>query len=408
MSRLIPYPFQEIIIQGSVDRMKKGVKPFLTVAATGSGKSLITANIAERLDDPLLILQPNKEILLQNYAKILNLGVTNASLYSASVLKKNIDHITYATIGSIKNYDLFRHFKYIIVDEAHLINPRSESSMYMKLFAELKPKAVNALTATPYRLISSYFEDELGHPYVTGSVKMLNHIKPFIFNGGIPFKIEMKPLMDNGTLSPIKYYVNKPDLSCLRLKNTGLDFTEKSLAEDENLRESRLLKTAEYCVTNHKKVLTFMSSISGCNKLKQDLAKKGIHAEIVTAYTPGKTRDNIVNSFKQGSLRYLINMGVFTVGFDVVDLDCVIWNRSTISPGLYVQVVGRLARKDPNNPNKIGHFYDLAGTARKFGKAENIRIVRKENDWKYYLITTMPDGSTRQLSDIPLYTYFLK
>ena len=84
-------------------------KNAIIVLPTGSGKSLVIADIASRLDAPTLIFQPSKEILEQNYAKLQSYGVWDCSVYSASFNSKEIRRITFATIGSVKsNPQLFR------------------------------------------------------------------------------------------------------------------------------------------------------------------------------------------------------------------------------------------------------------------------------------------------------------
>jgi DNA repair protein RadD len=82
----------------------------LIVLPTGSGKSLVIAGIAERLDGAVLVFQPSKEILEQNLEKFQAYGFSPA-VYSASMGRKGIGDITLATIGSVKNKaHLFQDF----------------------------------------------------------------------------------------------------------------------------------------------------------------------------------------------------------------------------------------------------------------------------------------------------------
>ena len=76
----------------------------LLILPTGAGKSLIIADIASKLDGHLLILCPSKEILEQNFAKLQSYGCWDASVYSASMGMKDINRITFATIGSVMNH----------------------------------------------------------------------------------------------------------------------------------------------------------------------------------------------------------------------------------------------------------------------------------------------------------------
>lgn len=97
----------------------------IMVLPTGSGKSLIIADIASRIDGHTLVFQPSKEILEQNFKKLCSYGILDCSIYSASFNSKEISRITFATIGSVKGHpELFGHFKNVIIDECHLVNPK--------------------------------------------------------------------------------------------------------------------------------------------------------------------------------------------------------------------------------------------------------------------------------------------
>ena len=88
----------------------------LLIIPTGGGKSIVIADIAFRLKSPLLVLQPSREILSQNFAKLKSYGVNDCSIYSASFNSKKISKITFATIGSIMGHiEDFDHFQYILL-----------------------------------------------------------------------------------------------------------------------------------------------------------------------------------------------------------------------------------------------------------------------------------------------------
>jgi DNA repair protein RadD len=82
----------------------------LMIEPTGCGKSLILANIVKDLNAPSLVFQPSREILRQNFSKLVSYGFRPA-VYSASLGKKQISGaVTLATIGSvIKKAQDFEH-----------------------------------------------------------------------------------------------------------------------------------------------------------------------------------------------------------------------------------------------------------------------------------------------------------
>jgi len=98
---------QNVPINKAIEFFKqKNPNPSLIVLPTAWGKSILTAFVANSIEEPLLIIQPSKELLEQNYNKYVHLCdevFLNAGIYSASFGKKQISKITYATIGSIKN-----------------------------------------------------------------------------------------------------------------------------------------------------------------------------------------------------------------------------------------------------------------------------------------------------------------
>lgn len=196
----------------------------IMVLPTGSGKSLIIADIAARLDGHTLVFQPSKEIL----SKISRSYVLTASQivrYIQLLLEeKEISRITFATIGSVINHpDLFSHFQSIIIDECHLVNPKE--GMY-KTFLELLKCKVLGLTATPYRLSSS---QEFG-----SMLKFITRTRPAIFKDVI-YHVQVSTLLDMGYLTKLNYYSMNPvgwnELN-LKVNTTGADYTDKSVQRE--------------------------------------------------------------------------------------------------------------------------------------------------------------------------------
>ena len=76
--------YQKEAVDAAVRFFDNGLKRNgLIVLPTGAGKSLVIANIAYRLDAPVLVFQPSKEILEQNYAKLQTYGVWDTGIFSA-------------------------------------------------------------------------------------------------------------------------------------------------------------------------------------------------------------------------------------------------------------------------------------------------------------------------------------
>lgn len=297
----------------------------LIIVSTGGGKSLIIADIASRLDSPLLVFQPSKEILQQNFAKLNSYGILDCGCYSASVGSKDINRITFATIGSVMNHmEDFKHFKYVLVDEAHVIN--SKGGMYEK-FINAEERHVIGLTATPYRLSS----------YMAGSMlKFLTRTRPRIFSE-VLYVCQTSDLLAKGYLADLKYYdLTAINLDNVRSNSTGADYDEKSLKmEYERSGFFDKLTTATLRVLKPKSgvprkgILVFTRFIEEAENLVWKLKIKGISAAIVTGTTPKTEREQLLNDFKSGKIKVVANVGVLVVGFDFPALDTVILARPT-------------------------------------------------------------------------------
>ena len=133
------------------------------------------------------------------------------------------------------------------------------------------------------------------------------------------------------------------------------------------------------------------------------LAEMGIRAAIVDGKTPKKEREKLIALFRKGTIKHMINVGVFTTGFDVPELDCITLARPTMSLALYYQMVGRGVRLDPARPEKVLRVYDLAGVTAKLGRIETIRVVKEADGWKDKVIS-----EAGEMSEVPLFKFLVK
>lgn len=341
-----------------------------------SGKSLVIADIASRLEGPLLVFQPSKEILQQNFAKLQSYGIFDCGCYSASVGCKDINRITFATIGSVMNHmSDFDCFKNIIIDECHYVN--SKAGQY-KQFIEAKNRQVVGLTATPYRLDRAE----------GGSIlKFLTRVRPRIFSKVI-YCCQIGELLSKGYLADLHYYdLTALDLRRVRSNSTGADYDERSLlAEYERCGFYDKLSNTVVKVLQPKSgiprkgVLVFTAFTKEARQLVDKLQSIGVNSAIVTGETPKKEREAILEGFKRREIKVVANVGVLTTGFDYPALDTVVLARPTKSLGLYYQMVGRAIRPFDG---KDGWIVDLSGNYSRFGNVADLFISRPPGTTKW-------------------------
>lgn len=376
----------------------------ILVLPTGAGKSLVIADIAHRLDGNVLVFQPSKEILEQNFDKLRSYGVEDCSIYSASFNSKEISRITFATIGSVKSHmEDFNHFRYIIVDECHGVNP--QGGMYKDFFDCAKRKILG-LTATPYRLTSAQIcLDENGRydptcePQNKCILKFLTRTRPRVFHDVI-YQVEIQTLLQRGYLSKLNYY----DMTILpqeglKRNTTGMDFDEKSLFDEfqrVNLQDHlvnivRRLQKPKSGIPR-KGILVFTKFLEE----SENLCRSIDDCEMLSGETPKKERERIIRDFKSGKIKVLTNVGVLTTGFDYPELDTVVMARPTMSLAMYYQILGRAIRPHPSK--EAGWIVDLCGNIKRFGKVEDLRLFeRKPGE---YFIQGIADNQYKQLTQV--------
>ena len=336
------------------------------VLPTGAGKSIVIADIAHRLNDYVLIFCPSREIVEQNFKKLCSYGILDCSIYSASFNSKEISRITFATIGSVKSHpELFAHFKNIIVDECHLVNPIE--GMYKDFFDAVKCKVLG-LTATPYRLSSSR---DFG-----SMLKFITGTKPHVFSVVI-YHVQVSTLLDMGYLSKVNYYPMNPtgwnELN-LKINTTGADYTDKSVQKEYERIDfySYIVHIVQRLMNpkaggKRKGILVFTRFLKEAERLTMSIPG----CVIVSGDTPKKERERILEMFKVGEIPVVANVGVLTTGFDYPELDTVVMARPTMSLAMYYQIVGRCIRP---YKGKTAWFVDLCGNINRFGEVSDLHL----------------------------------
>ncbi|MCE8584856.1 DUF3820 family protein [Bacteroides fragilis] len=368
-------------------------KPSLIVLPTAWGKSILTAFVAKNTTDRLLVLQPSKELLEQNYCKYMNLCGdfgTNAGIYSASFGRKEIAQITYATIGSIKNLgETFKRYGFskMLIDEAHLY-PREADSMLGRFLKDSGITHVLGITATPVKLQTN--RDRDGQTFsklvmLTSRSKKGNFYKDIIHVGQVQEMVRL------GFWSPLLYETASFDDSLLVFNSSKSEYTEDSVqrAYDANGGTQGIVETLDKH-PERKHVLAFVPSVQDAIDLSQRYPNSGV----IYGEQDKREREQTVARFRSGEIRVLFNVRVLSTGFDFTGIDCIVLGISTASIALYYQIIGRGTRIDPEKRDCL--ISDLGGNVERFGRVEDI-IFEKGRLWRMF------GTGGRLLSGIPIH-----
>lgn len=387
MAEIIMRPYQAECTAANVDFFKsKSTRHALNVLPTASGKSVIIANTAMQLEGKTIIFQPSIEILEQNFSKFVGYGY-RAGIYSASAGMKYRDKVTFATIGSVAGkHELFDDYQNIIIDEAHLVNPKK--GMYLDFIDSFQKVKVLGLTATPYRLHSGFEGAEL---------KFLTRTRPKVFSD-LNYCVQTKTLFDEGHLAPLEYYrFSVIDRKMLQLNSTGTDFTDHSLKS--YYRKINMPQTTAFyanrMLAKRSNLLIFCALIEEAIKTAHLIQG----AVVLTGKTPTGERSRILSMFKTGKIRCLVVVGMLTTGFDFPALEMVLLARSTMSLALYYQMIGRVMRPFmyPDGTKKVGWVVDLGNNVNHFGRIENLHVTRDEK----HLWCVINSSTGKQLTNVP-------
>lgn len=365
--------YQEQAVQACYQWMGDNAGNPVIVLPTGAGKTLVIAKICQDVHGwggRVLVLAHVKELLEQAYNNLRSIGSLDVGIYSASLKSRSKENdITIAGIHSVysKGFELCgsRPYNVIIVDEAHRI-PLNGDGMYRSLLGDIQkcnPKVrMIGFTATPYRLDSGL---------VCGKDSLLNDIC---------YSADIRELIAGGFLCPLigKRSFNDVEMDGVGKGSNG-DF-QSSEMQDRFLEGDKVRQSVREIVQqsrNRRKVLIFASGVQHAAAIKFEFDRMGLQCGVIVGETEGKTRRETINKFRDHDMKYLVNVNCLTEGFDATSIDVVALLRSTLSPGLYYQMVGRGLRVNASKTDCL--VLDFGGNIKRHGPIDCLNIERKLN-----------------------------
>lgn len=363
-------PYQQDAINAVFDFWGSGGGNPLVEMATGTGKSVVIADLARQVCQypslRVLMLVHVRELVEQNYLALRRVWPdAPAGIYSAGLGRRDAHHrITFASIQSVyKKAAMLGPRQVVFVDEAHLI-PLAGGGMYRELLIRLRDMdpemRVVGFTATPYRLDSGRLDQGDGALF-----------DETVYSYGIG------PAISDGYLSPLISKASATEIDVSGVARRGGEFVAGALeaaADLDHLTQSAAREITEFGA-DRRSWLVFCTGIKHAFNVRNALRRLGVSAETITGETPAQERAGIIRAFKEGRIRCLTNAQVLTTGFDAPAVDLVAMLRPTLSTGLYVQIVGRGTRLAAGKTNCL--VLDFAGNVRRHGPVDTIEIKPK-------------------------------
>lgn len=354
---------------------------------TGTGKTRLFTSIIRdiniwglrhNINFRILIIAHRSELIEQSSRSLdkyrIKHGVLAGTMKDKRDLTQAIQVASIQTITHPANQCLIEDLKFdfIIIDEAH----HAVASSYQKLW-EFCPDAKKlGVTATPWRMNNNGFAQ--------------------IFDAYIP-SMSIKEFIQKGWLATYQYYSIPissellKSIDSIREFDIEGDYKNSALAEVCDTLKIRAQLYDSYAKNAlGKKGIIYSISREHSEHICSQYQSHGVSIENIDSKTPAKVREAVINAFKNGEIDIIVNVDIFSEGFDCPDIEFIQLARPTKSLVKYIQQVGRGLRK---NGDKRCIILDNVGMYSRFGLPDKVR------DWESYFY-----GESREYSSSKRYS----
>jgi len=335
-----PYPFQqEILDRLDAERKIRGFFKNLVVAATGTGKTVVSALDYKRFvrenhgkPNRLLFVAHREEILKQSMAcfQAVLRDPNFGDLFVGSSRPTSLDHL-FLSVQTFNSQEMHNKlssefYDYIVVDEFH----HAAAPTYQKLLTHFTPKILLGLTATPERMdgrdILEYFDNR------------------------IAAEIRLPEAIDRKLLSPFQYFgvTDTVDLDDLKWARGGYDRTE--LSKIYSLNQASADKRANMIIQSILKYVTDLDDVKGlgfcvsvehANFMADYFIAHNIPAMSLTGESPDEERSTAKQRLIRGDIRFIFVVDIYNEGVDIPEINTVLFLRPTESLTVFLQQLGR-------------------------------------------------------------------
>lgn len=308
---------------------------------TGTGKTVVLAELVKRLKMKneglkILIVAHRRELVEQIKATIkrMKMDSRNITVESIQTISRRIDALDF--IPSL-----------IVIDEAH----HALAKTYKMMWDAWPDARFLGLTATPCRLNGKGFTDLFD---------------VLVQSWDIPTFIKEKWLSTYDFVSIKSDGVTQRLIDSLQKRGADGDYQNKEMDMLLNKRPSieRLYQSFEEYGKDRKGIV-YAINISHAKKIMELYQEHGIKAVDIDSKTPAAQRQADIEAFKNGDIQVLVNVDIFSEGFDCPDVEFVQLARPTLSLAKYLQMVGRGLRVAKGKKNCV--IIDNVGLYRVFG-----------------------------------------
>ena len=339
---------------------------------TGTGKTRLFTSIIRdinvwglrhNINYRILIIAHRSELIEQSSRSLdkyrIRHGVLAGTMKDKRDLTQAIQVASIQTITHPLNRCLIEdlQFDFIIIDEAH----HAVANSYQKLWEFCPDSKKLGVTATPWRMNNSGFAK--------------------IFDAYIP-SMSIKEFIHKGWLAAYQYYSipNNSEIiksiESIREFDIEGDYKSSALIEvfDTSKIRAQLYDSYAKNALGKKGIIDSISR-EHSEHICAQYRSRDVKIENIDSKTPAKQRENVIKAFKNGDIDIIVNVDIFSEGFDCPDIEFIQLARPTKSLVKYIQQVGRGLRK---NGDKRCVILDNVGMYSRFGLPDENR------DWESF------------------------
>ena len=334
------------------ERIEKALRLHRSVMAqmpTGTGKTyLLTAVIDSFVSnnpmEKVWIVAHRRELVSQideTVRKFHSFSASNTSSLLSSVKAMSIQWL-------MRHYDEIEEEPgMIVIDEAH----HALAKTYKEMWERFPNAKFLGLTATPCRLNGKGFTDLFDVLVQSWSV-------PEFISKGRLATYDFVSIKSDGMTQRL--------IDSLQKRGADGDYQNKEMDMLLNKKPSieRLYQSLEEFGKDRKGIV-YAINISHAQKITKLYQENGVKAIAIDSKTPATERQQDIEAFKKGDIQVLVNVDIFSEGFDCPDVEFVQLARPTLSLAKYLQMVGRGLRVAKGKKNCV--IIDNVGLYRVFG-----------------------------------------
>ncbi len=333
--------YQLAAVDTTMARLAAGSPSVLLIAPTGSGKTVVAAELFRRLTGlgaSLLFLVHRRELIDQTVATFQRFG-----LPAGVVMAGRREHSALIQVASVQTlaHRTPPAAELLCIDECHHYTLKNT---YGRIVDRYPGVPVIGLTATPWRLDGKGLADVFRENVLVATPPALRAQGHLVSVTGRVFQ----------AVSAEGVGTAGGDYKPTELANVALTAEVLGDVVKEWLEYARGTRT-----------ILFACGVAHSKRFAAQFVAAGVPAEHLDGTTPAKEREQILARVRSGETAVLCNVGVATEGFDLPELGCVILARPTKSLALYLQMVGRVLR--PADGKTVARIHDHCGAVQAHG-----------------------------------------